>query len=71
LNLAPVNLVVVAGFGLIVAGLLVLLIGLGWSAGRRLRNLADDPPAVRGMIVAGLILAAIGVVLGAVAARAS
>jgi len=71
LDLAPVNLVVVAGFGLIVAGLLVLLIGLGWSAGRRLRNLADDPPAVRGMIVAGLILAAIGVVLGAVAARAS
>lgn len=71
MDLAPVNLVVVAGFGLIVAGLLVLLIGLGWSAGRRLRNLADDPPAVRGMIVAGLILAAIGVVLGAVAARAS
>jgi hypothetical protein len=55
------------GLGLIVLGLTILLIGLLWSAGRRLRNLADDPAVVRWMIGAGLLIAAIGVGLATVA----
>ena len=55
-----------AGFVLIVLGLTVLLIGLFWSAIRRLRNLADDPGVVRRMIGAGLLVSAIGVVLAAI-----
>jgi hypothetical protein len=57
-----------AGFSLIALGLTVLLIGLGWSAARRLRNLADDPTLVRRMIGGGLAVAAAGVALAAVGA---
>lgn len=55
------------GFGLIGIGLAVLLLGLVWSATRRLRNLSDDPRSLRIMIVVGLVLAAVGVVVGALA----
>ena len=61
------NLGVLTGYGLITVGLVILLIGLVWSAGRRLRNLSDDPPAIRAMIVGGLLLAAVGVLVGALA----
>lgn len=54
-----------AGFGAIIFGLTILVLGLLWSASRRLRNLPDDPGSVRGLIVAGLALAAIGVALAA------
>jgi len=64
------NVGVLAGYGLIILGLTILLIGLVWSGIRRLRNLADDPRAIRLMIVAGLALAGVGVVLGALAVRA-
>jgi hypothetical protein len=66
-----VNVGVALGFGLIGIGLTVLLIALGWSATRRLRNLSDDPRMTRIMIVVGLILAAIGVVLGALTVSSS
>lgn len=65
------NVGVALGFGLIGTGLTVLLIALGWSATRRLRNLSDDPRITRIMIVAGLILAAVGVVVGALAVSSS
>jgi hypothetical protein len=65
------NTGVVVGYSLITIGLVVLLVGLLWSAGRRLRNLSDDPRSIRVMIVAGLVLAAIGVIIGAVAVRPS
>jgi hypothetical protein len=64
-----VNTAVIVAYALITIGLVVLLVGLLWSAGRRLRNLSDDPRAIRAMIVAGLLLAAIGVIVGAVAVR--
>ena len=60
-----------AGYVLIGVGLTVLLVGLLWSAARRLRNLPDDPRATRVLIVAGLVMAALGVVLGAIAIRAA
>ena len=53
------------GFGSIVLGLAILLVSLLWSATRRLRNLPDDPRAIRLMIVLGLILSAAGVIAGA------
>ena len=62
---------IVAGYVLIGVGLTVLLVGLLWSAGRRLRNLPDDPRATRVLIVAGLVMAALGVVLGAISIRAA
>jgi predicted acyltransferase len=65
------NLGAAIGFGLIVIGLVVLLVGLGWSATRRLRNLPDDPRGIRALIVIGLVLAAIGVIVGAVTVGAS
>ncbi|HLY13373.1 MAG TPA: hypothetical protein VKR24_03415 [Candidatus Limnocylindrales bacterium] len=65
------NAGVIVGYALITIGLVVLLMGLLWSGGRRLRNLSDDPRAIRVMIVAGLALAAAGVILGAIAVRAS
>jgi hypothetical protein len=34
-----------------------------WSTTRRLRNLPDDPRIIRAMIVAGLVLAAFGVLI--------
>lgn len=58
---------VLAGYGLITLGLIVLLVGLVWSAVRRLRNLSDDPRAIRVMIIGGLALAAAGVLVGALA----
>lgn len=67
LELVGLNLGVLAGYGLITVGLVILLIGLIWSAGRRLRNLSDDPPAIRAMIAGGLLLAAVGVLVGALA----
>lgn len=67
---AGLNAGVLAGYGLIIGGLTILLIGLVWSGTRRLRSLADDPRLIRVMIVAGLVLAAAGVILGAVAIRA-
>jgi predicted acyltransferase len=66
-----VNVGVVVGFGLIGSGLTVLLVGLGWSATRRLRNMPDDPRSIRALIVVGLVLAAIGVTLAAVTVGAS
>jgi hypothetical protein len=66
-----VNVGVALGFGLIGIGLTVLLIALGWSATRRLRNLSDDPRITRIMIVAGLILAAVGVIVGALTVSSS
>ena len=65
------NTGVIVAYGLITIGLIVLLVGLLWSAGRRLRNLSDDPRSIRAMIVAGLVLAAIGVIVGAIAVRIS
>jgi hypothetical protein len=65
------NAGVLAGYALITIGLVVLLVGLLWSAVRRLRNLSDDPRSTRVLIVAGLVLAAMGVILGAVAVRSS
>ena len=62
---------VIIGYTLITVGLVVLLVGLLWSAARRLRNLSDDPRKIRALIVAGLLLAAIGVVIGAVAVRST
>jgi hypothetical protein len=59
------------GFGLIGIGLTVLLLGLVWSATRRLRSLPDDPRRIRIMIVVGLVLAAVGVVAGALTVGAS
>ena len=50
---------------------IILLVGLVWSAGRRLRNLSDDPQAIRVLIVGGLGLAAVGVVVGALATIAN
>lgn len=67
---AGLNVGVLAGYGLIILGLTILLIGLVWSGTRRLRNLADDPRAIRLMIVSGLILAGAGVIIGALAIRA-
>jgi hypothetical protein len=58
---------VLAGYGLITLGLIILLVGLVWSAVRRLRNLSDDPRAIRVMIIGGLVLAAAGVLVGALA----
>jgi heme/copper-type cytochrome/quinol oxidase subunit 2 len=66
-----VNTGVIVAYGLIAIGLTVLLVGLLWSAGRRLRNLSDDPRSIRSMIVVGLVLAAIGVIVGAIAVRIS
>jgi len=71
LDVSGLNLGIVAGYSLIGLGLTVLLVGLLWSAGRRLRNLPDDPRPTRVLITAGLILAALGVILGAVAIRAA
>lgn len=67
---AGLNVGILTGYGLIILGLTILLVGLVWSGTRRLRNLADDPPAIRLMIVVGLALAGAGVVLGALAVRA-
>lgn len=67
LHLGQINVGLAAGLGLIVLGLTILLIGLLWSAGRRLRNLPDDPTVVRRMIGGGLLLAAIGVGLATLA----
>jgi predicted acyltransferase len=52
-------------------GLTVLLVGLGWSAGRRLRNLPDDPRSTRVLIILGLGVTAIGVILAALTVGAS
>jgi hypothetical protein len=71
LELVGLNLGVLAGYGLITLGLVSLLVGLVWSAGRRLRNLSDDPQAIRLLIVGGLVLAAAGVLVGAVATIAN
>jgi hypothetical protein len=65
------NVGVLLGYGLIIGGLVVLLIGLVWSGTRRLRNLSDDPRVIRVLILAGLALAAAGVIIGAVGIRAS
>jgi hypothetical protein len=65
------NVGVLLGYGLIIVGLVVLLIGLFWSGTRRLRNLSDDPRVIRVLILAGLALAAAGVIIGAVGIRAS
>ena len=65
------NVGVLLGYGLIIVGLVVLLIGLVWSGTRRLRNLSDDPRVIRVLILAGLALAAAGVIIGAVGIRAS
>ena len=59
------NLGVAIGFGMIGIGLTVLLLGLGWSATRRLRNLPDDPRTIRILIILGLSVTAIGVILAA------
>ncbi len=59
------------GFGLIGIGLTVLLVGLLWSGTRRLRNLPDDPPSLRVLIVVGLAISALGVVVGAIGAATS
>jgi hypothetical protein len=67
LELGGLNLGVLAGYGLITIGLVSLLAGLVWSAARRLRNLSDDPRAIRVLIVGGLALAAAGVLVGALA----
>ena len=71
LELDGLNLGVLAGYGLVTLGLVMLLVGLVWSAGRRLRNLADDPRAIRILIVGGLGLAAAGVLVGALATIAN
>jgi hypothetical protein len=60
-----VNLGVAIGFGMIGIGLTVLLLGLGWSATRRLRDLPDDPRTIRILIILGLSVTAIGVILAA------
>ena len=57
------NLGELSGFGGIGLGLTALLVALLWSATRRLRNLPDDPRIIRASIVAGLALAAFGVVI--------
>lgn len=59
------NLGEAIGFGSIAVGLAILLVGLLWSATRRLRNLPDDPLVTRAMIIVGLALTAAGVLLGA------
>lgn len=59
------NLGVAIGFGMIGIGLTVLLLGLGWSATRRLRDLPDDPRTIRILIILGLSVTAIGVILAA------
>jgi heme A synthase len=66
LELVGLNVGILAGYGLIGLGLTILLVGLLWSATRRLRNLPDDPRIVRILIVLGLVLTALGVVVGAV-----
>lgn len=72
LELAPgLNGGVLLGYGLIITGLVLLLIGLLWSGTRRLRNLADDPRLIRALILAGLALAAAGVIIGAIGVRAA
>jgi hypothetical protein len=68
---AGLNPGILLGYGLIILGLVVLLIGLVWSGTRRLRNLPDDPRVIRVLILGGLALAAAGVITGAVAVRAS
>ena len=68
---AGLNLGILLGYGLIIFGLVVLLIGLVWSGTRRLRNLSDDPRVIRVLILGGLALAAAGVIVGAVGVRAS
>ncbi|MGH2511878.1 MAG: hypothetical protein ACRDGQ_04240 [Candidatus Limnocylindrales bacterium] len=70
LELSDINIGLASGIGLIVVGLTVLLVGLLWSATRRLRNLADDPAGLRRLIIAGLGLAAAGVVLAALTVNA-
>jgi hypothetical protein len=65
------NVGVLLGYGLIIVGLVALLIGLVWSGTRRLRNLSDDPRVIRVLILAGLALAAAGVIIGAIGIRAS
>lgn len=64
LERVQVHLEQAVGFGGIGLGLAVLLVGLFWSATRRLRNLPDDPGIIRSLIVLGLVVAAVGVVLG-------
>jgi hypothetical protein len=71
LKLVGLNPGVLAGYGLVTLGLVILLAGLVWSAGRRLRNLSDDPQAIRILIVGGLGLAAAGVLIGALATIAN
>jgi hypothetical protein len=71
LKLVGLNPGVLAGYGLVTVGLVILLVGLVWSAARRLRNLSDDPQAIRVLIVGGLGLAAAGVVVGALATIAN
>jgi len=71
LKLVGLNPWVLAGYGLVTVGLVILLVGLVWSAGRRLRNLSDDPQAIRVLIMGGLGLAAAGVVVGALATIAN
>jgi hypothetical protein len=68
---AGLNLGILLGYGLIILGLVILLIGLVWSGTRRLRNLSDDPRVIRVMILAGLALAAAGVIVGAIGVRAT
>jgi hypothetical protein len=65
--MGDLNLGLAAGFGLITISLIVLVSGLLWSATRRLRNLPDDPPILRRLIVAGLAGAGVGVVVAALA----
>jgi hypothetical protein len=68
---AGLNIWVLLGYSLIIVGLIVLLVGLVWSGIRRLRNLSDDPRVTRALIVTGLVLAAVGVIVGAIGVRAS
>jgi hypothetical protein len=67
LHLGDLDLGLAAGLGLITIGLIVLVAALLWSAARRLRNLPDDPPSLRRLIVAGLAGAGVGVVVAALA----
>ena len=69
LELVGLNVGILAGYGLIGLGLTILLVGLVWSALRRLRNLPDDPRSTRILIVLGLVMAAAGVLVGAVSVR--